>query len=123
MKLTGYDIEQISKIAETEPSVKLMLDHYLFITQSLVYESLVTRIQYINRWNEELNEKKVQLINTKEDLATHDKAVDRVAGYFKNQLEYLQDTEEIRAMLTPEEKTRAGKDKRIKSGSGDIVLG
>jgi len=42
--------------------------------------------------------------------------------YFDTQLDFLKDTEAIKAMLNPEEKARATKDSRIKE-SGDLVFG
>ena len=122
MKLTPDQLADAADLAKKNPIVKALLEHYNFVTQSQAYESYVIRVKYTQRWNTELDKKDVDLINTKEESDNHDKAVDRAFKYFDTQLDFLKDTEAIKAMLNPEEKTRAAKDTRIKE-SGDLVFG
>jgi len=121
MTLPDTTIKALKLLAATSDEVKQIMGFYDFITSSDVYESYVTRKLYLTNWNKELNDKKVDLINTKEDAAVHDKAVDRVRNFFNDQKDFITDTMAIYQMLSPEQQEAVKEDKRLQK-SKDLAL-
>lgn len=112
MRIPPHILDQARNLAESDQLMEYFVKFYDSVTSNSVYESYITRRNYLDRWNKELEEKEVELINTatvkdtvmpENVVLLHDKAVDRAMKYFEGQLEFLKDTEAIRQMLTPEE--------------------
>jgi hypothetical protein len=122
MRLTDAQLATAKLLAESDPVVKALLDHYNYVTASQVYESYIMRKAYIESWNKELLEKKINIINTGKDADVHDKAVERAVKWFDGQLSFLKDTEAMLSMMTPEERTNAINDPRLKKHITDIAL-
>lgn len=117
--------------ASSDENVKKLVEFYDFVYNNEAYESYVVRVMYSRKWNSELEEKDVKLINTDatakkgEDgkiiLETHDKAVDRTMKMFDTQVKFLEDTQKIRAMLLKTDIDKLNKDKRLKN-SEDLAF-
>lgn len=105
----------------TDPDVQKMVEFFEFVQDSEVYESYVTLKMYQRKWNKELNEKHVDLINTGKNADVHDKAVDRARSYFKEMLETLKSLQAMKAMMMNEDLEKIKEDKRLKD-STDIAF-
>lgn len=113
MKITTTTLDKAKELSATHPEVKALVEFYEYITSNDAYETYVVRKMYINSWNKELEKKKVELINTNDEMGTHDKAVDRAMKFHDTIVKFLNDTKLIYNMLTPQEKELVKKDRRL----------
>lgn len=126
MRIPDSDLKQAESL--DNPSVKKLVEFYRFVTGNSVYEAYVIRRIYEEKWNRELTDNTVTLINSplkktsETELLAHDKAVDRVRAFFNDQLKFQRDTESMREMLTPEQKEKLFTDPRLKREIADIPL-
>lgn len=122
MRLTDQEIKQAKAIKD--PAVKKLLAFYEFVTASEVFDSYVTRMTVLRRWNKELEEAtELRLINRKGDDSDndlHDKAVDRCLKYLIDQPSYVEGSRKMFAMMTNQEQDQANKKL---SDSKDLAFG
>lgn len=124
MKPTQATISAATKLSESHPCVKELLEFYEFVIKSPVYESYVARMITLNQWNEDLIGTPVSIISTNQTVVTDDgidekeivkkdKEVDRVLKFLEKQPDLLKGTDQIRLMLTPDQASAILSDSRI----------
>lgn len=130
MKLTDTQLQQAKVLAESDPIVKALLDHYNFVTGSQVYDSYVARLLVLQKWNEDLitnpisiiSDKKVKKSEEKDEVDKKDKEVDRILKFMEKQPDLIEGTESMRAKLLPHEQEALIKEKRL-ANSPDLAFG
>jgi len=129
MKLTPDQLADAADLAKKNPIVKALLEHYNFVTQSQVYESLVARLVTLQQWNADLSANPVSILSSKkaksedlEDVAKKDKEVDRILKFMEKQPDLIAGTAALRAKLLPQEEEALLRNKDLQK-TPDLAFG
>lgn len=118
MKIDESLLTQARVAAESDPVVKALLDHYVFVTENPAYKSYIVRRKVMDQWNKDLMDHEISILNPKgadgRSLEKRDKEIERIQKFLDNQLDTVRDTEALRKMLNEEETVKA--DKALTSG-------
>ncbi len=126
MKLTEEELKKAKSL--TDPSVKKLVEFYEFVMLNHVaYESYVSRIAILNKWNKELAENPISItpstktkLDDEKEVSKREKEVAIVQKYMNDQPSLLEGTEKIKSYLTPKDIERA--ESAVKLGK-DLAFG
>lgn len=114
MRLSEEEIGLVT--SGDQKTIQKLLDQYLYMVKSPVYEVVLTLRRTIDNWCGEIVEKQPSIIGSDRELDSKIKEVEMVRKLLLDLPQLVLDCEKLQAKLTGDDLVNLQQDKRIKEG-------
>lgn len=120
MRLSDEEISLVK--ARDDKTIEKLLELYLYMVKSPVYDAVLTLRVTVDSWCKEVLDEKPKILGGKKDDDANDKAIERVRKMLLDLPQLVLECEKLQAKLTGDDIVKLQQDNRIKDG-GDRAFG
>lgn len=119
MRLSEEEVSLVK--SRDEKAIEKLLELYLYMVKSPVYEAVLTLRVTIDNWCDEITTKRPSIIGSDKEIDSTIKEVEMVRKLLLDLPQLVLDCEKLQAKLTGDDLQKLQQDKRIKEGE-DIAF-